>query len=43
METQIGAYCTLDEVDFGKDVIVFGHANLYGCPIGDASRVGAFV
>lgn len=29
--------------DFGEDVVVYQFANLYGCTIGDGSRVGAFV
>lgn len=32
-----------DDVKFGKDVKVFGWANLYGCEIGDESRIGTFV
>ena len=32
-----------DDVQFGKDVKVFGWANLYGCSIGDESRIGTFV
>jgi acetyltransferase-like isoleucine patch superfamily enzyme len=43
MEAQIGEYCTIDDVDFGTAVTVFGHANLYGCCIGDATRIGTFV
>ncbi len=40
----IGRYCTIsDDVAFGDDVIVHGHANLYGCRIGDGSRIGTFV
>ncbi len=44
MTVQIGKYCTISEdVDFGKNIIIHGHANLYGCRIGDESRVGTFV
>lgn len=40
----IGEYCTIsDDVDFGENVVVHGHANLYGCRIGDGSRIGTFV
>lgn len=40
----IGPYCSIaDDVQFGRDVVVFGHANLYGCTIGDESRIGRFV
>ena len=41
---KIGKYCTISEdVEFGENVIVHGHANLYGCHIGDDCRIGAFV
>ncbi len=44
MTVKIGKYCTVGEdVEFGEDVIVWGHANLYGCRIGSGSRIGAFV
>jgi UDP-2-acetamido-3-amino-2,3-dideoxy-glucuronate N-acetyltransferase len=33
----------LDAVDFGEDVVVQAFANLYGCRIGDGSRIGPFV
>ena len=32
-----------DNVKLGKDVIVFSFTNLYGCEIGDETKVGAFV
>ena len=32
-----------DDVKLGKDVEIFEFVNLYGCEIGDESRVGAFV
>ncbi len=31
------------DVTLGRDVVVYAFANLYGCEIGDESRVGAFV
>jgi len=31
------------DVRFGKDVKVFGFVNLYGCEIGDESKIGCFV
>ena len=31
------------DCDFGDDAIVFSFTNLYGCKIGDRSRVGTFV
>jgi acetyltransferase-like isoleucine patch superfamily enzyme len=33
----------IDDVDFGENVIVSPFTNLYGCRIGDESRVGPFV
>jgi acetyltransferase-like isoleucine patch superfamily enzyme len=44
LKTSVGEYCTIaDDVQFGTGVVVHGHANLYGCRIGDDSRVGTFV
>jgi acetyltransferase-like isoleucine patch superfamily enzyme len=31
------------DVEFGRDVIVHAFTNLYGCSIGDESRIGTFV
>ena len=36
-------YRLIDAVDFGADVVVQAFANLYGCRIGDGSRIGPFV
>jgi UDP-2-acetamido-3-amino-2,3-dideoxy-glucuronate N-acetyltransferase len=33
----------IDDVDFGRDVIVSSFTNLYGCRIGDGTRIGPFV
>jgi UDP-2-acetamido-3-amino-2,3-dideoxy-glucuronate N-acetyltransferase len=33
----------LDDVRFGADVVVHSFTNLYGCRIGDGTRVGTFV
>ena len=33
----------IDEVAFGEDVIVHAFTNLYGCRIGDGTRIGTFV
>jgi len=33
----------IDDVDFGEGVVVQAFTNLYGCRIGDGSRVGPFV
>lgn len=44
MSVKIGKYCTISkDVKFGKNVIVYGHANLYGCRIGDDCSIGTFV
>ena len=32
-----------DDVKLGRDVAIFEYVNLYGCEIGDESRVGTFV
>jgi UDP-2-acetamido-3-amino-2,3-dideoxy-glucuronate N-acetyltransferase len=37
------AYRLIDGVEFGEDVVVQAFANLYGCRIGDGSRIGPFV
>ena len=31
------------DVQLGKDVKIFSYVNLYGCSIGDESKIGAFV
>jgi UDP-2-acetamido-3-amino-2,3-dideoxy-glucuronate N-acetyltransferase len=36
-------YRILDEVEFGTNVIVQPFTNLYGCRIGDGTRIGPFV
>jgi acetyltransferase-like isoleucine patch superfamily enzyme len=33
----------LRDVEFGEDVVVFSFTNLYGCSIGDRTRIGTFV
>lgn len=33
----------IDDVSFGEDVVVHSFTNLYGCSIGDGTRVGTFV
>jgi UDP-2-acetamido-3-amino-2,3-dideoxy-glucuronate N-acetyltransferase len=33
----------IDDVEFGVGVVVFSFTNLYGCRIGDNSRIGPFV
>jgi acetyltransferase-like isoleucine patch superfamily enzyme len=36
-------YRLIDEVDFGEGVFVNAFTNLYGCRIGDRTRIGTFV
>jgi len=36
-------YRLIDDVSFGQGVVVHAFANLYGCRIGDGTRIGAFV
>ncbi len=36
-------YRLIDDVGFGENVVVFPFANLYGCSVGDNTRVGPFV
>ena len=36
-------YRLLNDVEFGVDVVVHPFTNLYGCRIGDESRIGPFV
>ena len=33
----------IDDVDFGEDVVVQAFVNLYGCRIGEGTRIGPFV
>ncbi len=35
--------CIASDVKLGKDVRIYDFVNLYGCEIGDGSKVGAFV
>jgi len=44
MGGQVGPYVLLDpSVVLGEDVRIFGFANLYGCRIGDRTKIGTFV
>jgi UDP-2-acetamido-3-amino-2,3-dideoxy-glucuronate N-acetyltransferase len=36
-------YRLIDDVKFGENVVVYPFTNLYGCAVGDNSRVGPFV
>jgi UDP-2-acetamido-3-amino-2,3-dideoxy-glucuronate N-acetyltransferase len=37
------AHRHLSEVEFGENVVVYPFTNLYGCSIGDNTRIGTFV
>ena len=37
------SYRLIDDVEFGRNVVVSSFTNLYGCRIGDDTRVGPFV
>ena len=36
-------YRLIDDVEFGADVTVAAYTNLYGCSIGDQTKIGPFV
>ena len=36
-------YRLISDVEFGEGVVVFSFTNLYGCRVGDQTRVGPFV
>jgi UDP-2-acetamido-3-amino-2,3-dideoxy-glucuronate N-acetyltransferase len=36
-------YRLIEDVRFGDDVVVYSFSNLYGCSIGDRTRIGPFV
>lgn len=39
-----GQFCVIaPDVKLGRDVIIYNFVNLYGCEIGDGTRIGAFV
>ena len=39
-----GKYCQIaPDVKLGRDVVIYHFVNLYGCEIGDGSRIGSFV
>ncbi|MDX6612651.1 MAG: hypothetical protein QOD75_1837 [Blastocatellia bacterium] len=39
-----GQYCVIaPDVKLGRDVSIYHFVNLYGCEIGDGSRIGSFV
>jgi UDP-2-acetamido-3-amino-2,3-dideoxy-glucuronate N-acetyltransferase len=39
-----GQFCVIsDDVRLGRDVLIYNFVNLYGCRIGDETRIGTFV
>ena len=39
-----GQFCSIAaDVKLGRDVVIFNFVNLYGCEIGDNTRIGSFV
>jgi UDP-2-acetamido-3-amino-2,3-dideoxy-glucuronate N-acetyltransferase len=39
-----GQFCVIaPDVKLGRDVLIYHFVNLYGCEIGDSSRIGSFV
>jgi acetyltransferase-like isoleucine patch superfamily enzyme len=39
-----GQYCCIsDDVKLGRDVAIYNFVNLYGCEIGDNTKIGSFV
>ncbi len=43
MENQDYFCSVIRDVKFGENVKIYGFVNLYGCEIGDCTRIGAFV
>ncbi len=44
MTAETGQFCVVaPDVRFGRDVRIFHFVNLYGCEIGDNTKVGSFV
>ena len=39
----IACECIADDVKLGEDVKLYGFVNLYGCTIGDRTKIGTFV
>ena len=39
----IACECIADDVTLGEDVKLYGFVNLYGCTIGDRTKIGTFV
>ena len=43
IKESVGHQLIADDVKLGRDVRIFGFVNLYGCEIGDGTRIGSFV
>src|SRR5687767_471067 len=40
----MGQFCCIaDDVKLGRDVAIYNFVNLYGCEIGDGTKIGSFV
>jgi acetyltransferase-like isoleucine patch superfamily enzyme len=40
----LGQFCVIaPDVKLGRDVVIYNFVNLYGCEIGDGTRIGSFV
>src|SRR6266568_4474890 len=39
-----GQFCVIaPDVKLGRDVVIYNFVNLYGCEIGDGTKIGSFV
>ena len=44
MSVRRGEFCVIaPDVKLGRDVLIYNFVNLYGCEIGDETRIGTFV
>ncbi|MBS3083558.1 N-acetyltransferase [Candidatus Pacearchaeota archaeon] len=41
-DIEIGPFCTINNIQLGKDSKLFKYVNAYGCEIGSGVKVGAF-
>ncbi|MDX6528219.1 MAG: hypothetical protein QOH41_509 [Blastocatellia bacterium] len=40
----VGQFCSIaPDVKLGRDVVIYNFVNLYGCEIGDGTKIGSFV
>ena len=42
-DAQWGHQLIAPDAKLGRDVLIFGFVNLYGCEIGDETKIGSFV